>query len=201
MWVTEFNINFVACFSAKEFPNALKLAPGFSPKRQSRFVTTDPTKSPDTLPIITEAAYGFRFVGDLHDRMWTCYKVVDMGNVPDKVVAAREEKYMDRWGNQKRMPWRCWMQRKCIEGCFVLEGLEMVTENTEIILDLIEKEEDYMDPDSLEVCIFNMIILINPKETKSLIIAFINEPRQLPRLYFLRHLRQPTSAGTITIPQ
>jgi len=105
-------------------------------------------------PVITEAAYGFRFVGDLHDRLWTCYKLVDMGNVPTAAVISREKKYMRKLFNDQKMPYKAWQQRKCVEGNLVLEGLEMVYSNAEIILDLLEQEEGTLDPDSMEVCAF-----------------------------------------------
>ncbi|RPA79031.1 hypothetical protein BJ508DRAFT_348848 [Ascobolus immersus RN42] len=149
VWVVEFTINFVACLTAQEYPKALTLTPGYSPKKQSRFVTTDPTKSTSTLPVITEAAYGFRFVGDLHDKLWTCYKLIDMGNIPASVVIAREKKYMRRLSDNKFTFQSGSQQRKCVEGALVLEGLEMVYDNTETILDIMEQEEDTLDPNAV----------------------------------------------------
>ena len=80
---------------------------------------------------MAEAAMGFRIIGDLHDRYWTCYVFYDFGSHylrPD----ARNKMEQSNYNLSSS-------QRKCLEGFLVRQALDLVLSETKTILHNIDK--------------------------------------------------------------
>ncbi|KAG0634172.1 hypothetical protein HOY80DRAFT_929091 [Tuber brumale] len=126
LWITEFNINFnTAPFLAGvESPHL----PNYFPRRRERFLSMN-----DVAParIMAEAAMGFRIIGDLHDRYWTCYVFFDFGS-EELESGARAQVTQSGYGLSSS-------QRKCLEGFLVCQALDLVLSETRAILDIITK--------------------------------------------------------------
>ncbi|CAZ82301.1 unnamed protein product [Tuber melanosporum] len=74
---------------------------------------------------------GFRIIGDLHDRYWTCYVFYDFGS---------QELTTDAWTRVERIEsCKTPSQRKCLEGFLVRQALDLVLSQTKTILDTINK--------------------------------------------------------------
>ncbi|CAZ82299.1 unnamed protein product [Tuber melanosporum] len=127
LWITEFNINFIitAPFQADvESP----LLPNYFPRRRAKFLSMNDVE-PDH--IMAEAAMGFRIIGDLHDRYWTCYVFYDFGS---------REPVTDAWSRVDHLDsCKTPSQRKCLEGFLVRHALDLVLSEAKIILGIIAK--------------------------------------------------------------
>lgn len=145
LWVTEYNISFVAFLppSPRGAVDQELKSFGYAPKRRSEFCSLDPTVPASQLPTLTDAVYAFRFVGDLHDRMWTCWKIRDLGYVEDKDHKSTflqnrssdtTQRIQDKIVKHK--------QRKVLEGSFVKESLRIIIKETNRILDELDAQMD-----------------------------------------------------------
>ncbi|RPA74020.1 hypothetical protein BJ508DRAFT_418808 [Ascobolus immersus RN42] len=139
LWVTEFNINFVALLDPRTDRNALKHVDAYAPKKRSGFVSASPVKRKNELPILTDISFGFRFVGDLHDTKWTCYRVVDPGAISEEALQKRENLIGPRKASYDDLHF--WEQRKVLELQLVLDALTLVYHETENIMDHMDQEE------------------------------------------------------------
>ncbi|CUS15022.1 unnamed protein product [Tuber aestivum] len=126
LWITEFNINFItAPYLAKvESPHPLN----YFAKKRAKFQSINDVVSNR---ITAEAAMGFRVIGDLHDRCWTCYVFYDFGS-QELISEAREEVGGSDYGSSSS-------QRKCLEGFLVRQALDLVLSETKAILQIITK--------------------------------------------------------------
>ncbi|KAG0639076.1 hypothetical protein HOY80DRAFT_1075675 [Tuber brumale] len=142
LWITEFNINFITApyLADVEFP----LLPNYFPRRRAKFLSMN-----DVAParIMAEAAMGFRIIGDLHDRYWTCYVFYDFGNQELK-SDARTQVRQGGYGNSPS-------QRKCLEGFLVCQALDLVLSETKTILDTITKS---MGEEKKSQALFNLLL-------------------------------------------
>ncbi|RPA86459.1 hypothetical protein BJ508DRAFT_134026 [Ascobolus immersus RN42] len=149
LWITEFNISFVSFLPphttgwGTEY-DAATLA--YAPKRRSKFYNVDPTVPDSELPMLTDSVYAFRFVGDLHDLKWTCWKIRDLGYVEDceekaKFLQNRKsdtiERIQDKIARHK--------QRRVLEGSFVKESLRIIIKETNKILDELDKQMSHSE--------------------------------------------------------
>jgi len=75
---------------------------------------------------------GFRIIGDLHDRYWTCYVFYDFG-IHKLSEDTRKEVEKSNINNSSSS------QRKCLEGLLVRQALDLVLSETKIILHIIDK--------------------------------------------------------------
>jgi hypothetical protein len=142
LWITEFNINFIALLDPRNDRGGLKHVDGYGPKKRSRFVSANPGKPKEELPILTDISFGYRFVGDLHDRVWTAYKVVDSGAVSWETQYKRMEVGTSRYSGKTKT----WQQRKVLEIDILIDALTLVYHETENIMDRMDDEEqDYED--------------------------------------------------------
>lgn len=139
IWVHEFNINFIAFLIPQLNPEALDEGKSkhFAPKKRSRMISINPTVAPESLPVLTDGVFGFRFSGDLHDRFWTGLSVMDLGYITE-----REAKFgLDyRSGPYYEEIKKRWRQRKVVEGLLVLEAMNIVLRETERIMDYVDDE-------------------------------------------------------------
>ncbi|KAG0125694.1 hypothetical protein HOY82DRAFT_492662 [Tuber indicum] len=127
LWITEFNINFI---SAPEMADiGLPPLPNRFLKKRTMFwrVGGDFVQG----YIMAEGAMGFRIIGDLHDRYWTCYVFYDFGS-EELMSDARTEVRNTVYGNS-------WSQRKCLEGLLVRQALDIVLLETKKILSILTK--------------------------------------------------------------
>ncbi|KAG0634170.1 hypothetical protein HOY80DRAFT_929088 [Tuber brumale] len=126
LWITEFNINFITAPPQPEVESPHP--PNYFPRRREKFLSMK-----DVAPayIMAEAAMGFRIIGDLHDRYWTCYVFCDFGNEELK-SGARTQVTQSGYGLSSS-------QRKCLEGFLVCQALDLVLSETRTILDIITK--------------------------------------------------------------
>ncbi|KAG0635827.1 hypothetical protein HOY80DRAFT_1091638 [Tuber brumale] len=125
LWITEFNINFITAplLADVEVPSL----PNSFPRRRGDFLRMNDTMSGR---IMSEVTMGFRFIGDLHDRYWTCYVFYNFGS--QKLIT-------DTWTGEEGGPCKTPRQRKCLEGFLVLQALDLVLSETKTVLDTIEK--------------------------------------------------------------
>ncbi|KAG0125684.1 hypothetical protein HOY82DRAFT_630338, partial [Tuber indicum] len=124
LWITEFNINFLTTPSWQDVESSN--LPNYFPRRRARFPRMN-----DTPPncIMVEASMGFRFIGDLHDRCWTCYVFYNFG---------KQEIITDTWTGVERIDsYKTQSQRKCLEGFLVRQALDLVLSQTKTVLSTI----------------------------------------------------------------
>ncbi|KAG0634171.1 hypothetical protein HOY80DRAFT_895359 [Tuber brumale] len=126
LWITEFNINFITAPSGADVESPL--LPNYFPRRRAKFLSMHDVPPPR---IMAEAAMGFRIIGDLHDRYWTCYVFYDFGSKELK-SDARTQVTQRGYGNSPS-------QRKCLEGFLICQALDLVLSETKAILDTITK--------------------------------------------------------------
>ncbi|KAG0125685.1 hypothetical protein HOY82DRAFT_492657 [Tuber indicum] len=126
LWITEFNINFItAPFHADaEAP----LQPNYFPRRRAKFLSINDFVQDR---IMAEAAMGFRIIGDLHDRCWTCYVFYDFGS-QELISHSRTQVARREYGNSPS-------QRKCLEGFLVFQALDLVLSETKAILEIVNR--------------------------------------------------------------
>ncbi|RPA93199.1 hypothetical protein L873DRAFT_1793824 [Choiromyces venosus 120613-1] len=127
LWITEFNINFIIASNVCDTVGLFD--PAYFPKKHAKFQgITAAVPGPD-LMVIADAAIGFRIIGDLHDRYWTCYVFYDFGTkqlTPD----ARDKVANSDYGKTAS-------QRKCLEGFLVHQALDLLILETKKILQVI----------------------------------------------------------------
>ncbi|KAG0634173.1 hypothetical protein HOY80DRAFT_1140886 [Tuber brumale] len=142
LWITEFNINFITAPSRADVESPL--LPNYFPRRRAKFLSMN-----DVSParIMAEAAMGFRIIGDLHDRYWTCYVFYDFGYQELK-SDARTQVRQGGYGNSPS-------QRKCLEGFLVCQALDLVLSETKTILDTITKS---MGEEKKSQALFNLLL-------------------------------------------
>ncbi|CAZ82307.1 unnamed protein product [Tuber melanosporum] len=142
LWITEFNINFITAPSRADAESPP--LPNYFPRRRAKFLSMN-----NVAParIMAEAAMGFRIIGDLHDRYWTCYVFYDFGN-PELKSDARTQVRQGGYGNSPS-------QRKCLEGFLVCQALDLVLSETKTILDTITKS---MGEDKKSQALFNLLL-------------------------------------------
>ncbi|RPA93195.1 hypothetical protein L873DRAFT_1778268 [Choiromyces venosus 120613-1] len=128
LWITEFNINFITVSRVGDAEGLLSST--YFPKKRAKFQSITPAV-PDPDLMIAEAAIGFRIIGDLHDRYWTCYVFYDFGS-KQLSSDARDEVADSDYGKTAR-------QRKCLEGFLVRQALDLLISETENILQVIAK--------------------------------------------------------------
>ncbi|KAG0635831.1 hypothetical protein HOY80DRAFT_892376, partial [Tuber brumale] len=127
LWITEFNINFITALllANVEVPSL----PNSFPRRRGKFLRINDATPGRTM---AEVTMGFRFIGDLHDRYWTCYVFYNFGS--------QEQLITDTW---TRAEWidscKTLRQRKCLEGFLVRQALDLVLSETKTVLDTINK--------------------------------------------------------------
>ncbi|KAG0125687.1 hypothetical protein HOY82DRAFT_630350 [Tuber indicum] len=126
LWTTEFNINFITAPSLQDAESPLP--PNYFPRRRAKFLSINDV-TPDRTT--AEAPMGFRFIGDLHDRYWTCYVFYNFGS---------QELITDTWTQLDRIEsCKTPSQRKCLEGFLVRQALDLVLLETKNVLDTINK--------------------------------------------------------------
>ena len=127
LWITEFNINFIMAPSLADVE--LSLPPNYFLKKRGRFQSINDAAQDC---IMAEAAMGFRIIGDLHDRYWTCYVFYDLGSHELSSDARNEveQSNYDKFSSS---------QRKCLEGFLVRQALDLVLSETKTVLHNIEK--------------------------------------------------------------
>ena len=76
---------------------------------------------------------GFRIIGDLHDRYWTCYVFYDFGS---HELSSRARSEVEQPNNNNNFSPS---QRKCLEGFLVRQALDLVLSQTEAILCVVKK--------------------------------------------------------------
>ncbi|KAG0125691.1 hypothetical protein HOY82DRAFT_525163 [Tuber indicum] len=142
LWITEFNINFITAPLLADVESPL--LPNYFTRRRARFLSMN-----DVPParIMAEAAMGFRIIGDLHDRYWTCYVFYDFGSKELK-SDARGQVRQGGYGNSPS-------QRKCLEGFLVCQALDLVLSETKTILDTINKS---MGEEKKSQALFNLLL-------------------------------------------
>ncbi|KAG0634165.1 hypothetical protein HOY80DRAFT_895366 [Tuber brumale] len=126
LWITEFNINFITAPFLADVESPLPQ--NYFPRRRAKFLSMNGAV-PDR--IMAEAAMGFRIIGDLHDRYWTCYVFYDFGS-QGLISDARSEVERREYGHSSS-------QRKCLEGFLVCQALDLVLSETKTVLDTITK--------------------------------------------------------------
>ncbi|CUS15020.1 unnamed protein product [Tuber aestivum] len=126
LWITEFNINFITAPFLVDVESPLP--PNYFSKKRARIQSIndiEPTR------MMAESAMGFRIIGDLHDRYWTCYVFYDFGS--EKLVSdARTEVERSDYTRSSS-------QRKYLEGFLVRQALDLVLSETEAVLRIITK--------------------------------------------------------------
>ncbi|PWW77872.1 hypothetical protein C7212DRAFT_176264 [Tuber magnatum] len=126
LWITEFNINFITAPSLVDVESPL--TPNYFSKKRARIQSINDIE-PNRM--MAEAAMGFRIIGDLHDRYWTCYVFYDFGS---------EELMSDARSEVERSDYsRSSSQRKCLEGFLVRQALDLVLSETKAVLRAITK--------------------------------------------------------------
>ncbi|PWW77876.1 hypothetical protein C7212DRAFT_276900 [Tuber magnatum] len=126
LWITEFNINFITAplLANREWPHPSN----YFSKKHAKFQNIN-----DVIPdrVMAEAAMGFRIIGDLHDRYWTCYVFYDFGT-KELTSEARNIVLQSDYGRSSS-------QRKCLEGFLVRQALDLVLVEAKTVLQTIAK--------------------------------------------------------------
>lgn len=138
LWITEFNISCLTTIKGDLEHDSRR---NYFKKRTGKFLKPGPSIGDDQLVYnsICEGALGFRIIGDLHDRFWTCYVFRDF----DKLVIRD-----DNSGRLKspfcssEYPSTLSNQRNCLEGILVHEALDIVLAETKRIEQAVEKSMD-----------------------------------------------------------
>ncbi|KAG0127850.1 hypothetical protein HOY82DRAFT_624186, partial [Tuber indicum] len=142
LWITEFNINFITApyLADVESPPL----PNYFSKKRARFQSIN-----DVVPdyVMAEATMGFRIIGDLHDRYWTCYVFYDFGS-EELISDSRTEVERRDYGHSSS-------QRKCLEGFLVRQALDLVLSEAKTVLDIITKS---MGGDKKSRALFNPLL-------------------------------------------
>ena len=105
------------------------LPPNYFSKKRGRFQSINDAEPEH---IMAEAAMGFRIIGDLHDRYWTCYVFYDIGS--HELISDARNKVEQGNSNNFALS-----QRKCLEGLLVRQALDLVLSETEAILRVVKK--------------------------------------------------------------
>ncbi|RPA93201.1 hypothetical protein L873DRAFT_1706507 [Choiromyces venosus 120613-1] len=124
LWITEFNVNFITVPALNDVD--LSRSSSYFSKKRAKFQSINDFESEY---MMAEAAIGFRFIGDLHDRYWTCYVFYDFGSM-ELSSEARTQVADSDYGKTAS-------QRKCLEGFLVRQALELVISETKRVLQVI----------------------------------------------------------------
>jgi len=125
LWITEFSLSYIQVTNHRGRDH--KDEHNHFPVRRSPSLTTDPNREEPNIDL-QEASIGFRIVGDIHDRYWTCYTFLN------RDVAEADTSLPELTNFNWNMH-----QRRVLEQLLVLLAIQTLTENTEQILEKVDE--------------------------------------------------------------
>ena len=119
LWITEFNLSYIQVTNHRDRDH--KDEHNHFPVRRLPSMTDPNLEEPDI--DLQEASIGFRIVGDIHDRYWTCYTFLNKDIAGTDMPSSLPSGWRDDIH-----------QRKILEQVLVSSAIQTLTENAEQIL-------------------------------------------------------------------